>query len=43
MTDIREEVEHNIWWQLKGGNLIFWYDNWTKQGAVYYIEEGNAV
>lgn len=27
MTAIREEVEHNIWWQLKGGNSRYCYDN----------------
>ncbi|WMV39051.1 hypothetical protein MTR67_032436 [Solanum verrucosum] len=39
MTSIREEVEHEIWWQIKTGNSSFWFDNWTKQGALYHIEE----
>ncbi|KAG5608379.1 hypothetical protein H5410_019660, partial [Solanum commersonii] len=38
MIQIREEVEHNIWWQVKAS---FWFDNWTKQGALYYLEEQN--
>lgn len=42
MTEVREEVEQEIWWQLKGGTSSFWFDNWTKQGALYYIE-GNKV
>ncbi|KAK4731190.1 hypothetical protein R3W88_024178 [Solanum pinnatisectum] len=42
MVQIREEVEHNIWWQIKDGSSSFWYDNWTKQGALYYIERDNA-
>ncbi|KAG5592921.1 hypothetical protein H5410_043435 [Solanum commersonii] len=36
---IREDVEHNIWWHTKSGDASFWYDNWTKQGALYYVEE----
>ncbi|KAH0713632.1 hypothetical protein KY289_009591 [Solanum tuberosum] len=39
MTAIREEVEHEIWWQVKAGTSSFWFDNWTKQGALYHIEE----
>lgn len=38
MLSIREEVEHEIWWQLKAGNSSFWFDNWTKQGALYFTE-----
>lgn len=36
---VKEEVEHDIWWQLKFGNSIFFFDNWTKQGALYFLEE----
>lgn len=39
MIQIREGVEHNIWWQIKTEEASFWFDNWTKQGALYYIEE----
>ncbi|KAK6792592.1 hypothetical protein RDI58_011673 [Solanum bulbocastanum] len=39
MITIREEVEHNIWWQIKAGNSSFWFNNWTKQGALSYAEE----
>ncbi|KAH0701736.1 hypothetical protein KY290_016740 [Solanum tuberosum] len=38
MIWVREDVEHEIWWQQKEGNASFWMDNWTKQGALYYIE-----
>ncbi|KAH0776287.1 hypothetical protein KY290_007698 [Solanum tuberosum] len=38
MITVREEVEHDIWWQLKAGNSSFWFDNWTRQGALYYTE-----
>lgn len=33
MIKIREEIEHNIWWQIKSENESFWFDNWTKLGA----------
>uniref|UniRef100_M1BH23 Non-LTR retroelement reverse transcriptase n=1 Tax=Solanum tuberosum TaxID=4113 RepID=M1BH23_SOLTU len=42
MINIREEVEHEIWWQIKGGNSSFWFDNWTRQGALYYTEGERA-
>ncbi|KAH0730009.1 hypothetical protein KY289_001197 [Solanum tuberosum] len=41
MIQIREEVEHNIWWQIRNGEESFWFDNLTKQGALYYLEEQN--
>jgi len=40
--EIREEVEHDIWWQIKAWNSSFWFDNWTKQGALFFIEGENA-
>lgn len=39
LTKIREEVEHQIWWQLRSGEISFWYDNWTRMGALYYLED----
>ncbi|WMV18188.1 hypothetical protein MTR67_011573 [Solanum verrucosum] len=42
MIIVREEVEHDIWWQIKAGNSSFWFDNWTRQGALYYTE-GNLA
>lgn len=42
MITIREEVEHNIWWQVKVGNSTFWFDNQTKQGVLYYVEGEGA-
>lgn len=38
MLEMRKEVEREIWWQLKSGISSFWYDNWTKQGALYFTE-----
>ncbi|XP_049396567.1 uncharacterized protein LOC125860610 [Solanum stenotomum] len=42
MIIVREEVEHDIWWQIKAGNSSFWFDNWTRQGALYYTERNLA-
>lgn len=42
MLEVREEVDHYIWWQIKTGETSFWFDNWTKQGALYYIEDQNV-
>lgn len=39
---IKDDVEHNIWWQMKGGNSSYWYDKWTGQGALYYVEHERA-
>lgn len=41
MIEVREVVEHNIWWQVKSGRSSFWFDNWTKLGALYFIETIN--
>ncbi|XP_015169513.1 uncharacterized protein [Solanum tuberosum] len=42
MLEVTEEVDHYIWWQIKIGETSFWFDNWTKQGALYYIEDQNV-
>ncbi|KAH0696201.1 hypothetical protein KY285_013034 [Solanum tuberosum] len=42
MIFIREEVEHDIWWQIKAGNSSFWFDNWTRQRALCYTEGDRA-
>lgn len=38
MISVREEVEQEIWWQIKLANSSFWFDNWTKMGASYFLE-----
>lgn len=43
LIEVRVEAEHQIWWQLKAGNSILWYDNWTKQGALYFVEKGHGI
>lgn len=35
MLQMRDQVDHQIWWQLKRGNTHFWYDNWSGLGALY--------
>lgn len=42
MMEIREEIEPYIWWKVRGGNSIFWFDKWTRCGALYYLECENA-
>ncbi|WMV19697.1 hypothetical protein MTR67_013082 [Solanum verrucosum] len=42
MQAIKEEIKHNIWWPIKAGNSSVWFDNWTRQGALYYIEGEDA-
>lgn len=39
MIKMTEDVEHNIWWQIKEGSVSFWFDNWTKLGALYFVDE----
>ncbi|WMV38798.1 hypothetical protein MTR67_032183 [Solanum verrucosum] len=43
MIQVRDEIEHDIWWQIKAGDVSFWFDNWTKLGALYYIEEKGEI
>lgn len=42
LIKVREEVENNIWWQLKTGNSIFCFDNWNSQEALFYVENENS-
>ncbi|XP_059290876.1 uncharacterized protein LOC132044416 [Lycium ferocissimum] len=37
MLEMREAVEHEIWWEVKGGYTNVWYDNWTKLGALHLV------
>lgn len=39
MTETTEEVDHDIWWQIKSGTSSFLFDNWTKLGDLYFLEE----
>lgn len=42
MLEVKGEIEHEIWWQIKARNSNFWFDNWTRQGALYHIEDHNV-
>ncbi|XP_059277620.1 uncharacterized protein LOC132031700 [Lycium ferocissimum] len=41
MLQIRDLVEHEIWWQQKQGNSHFWLDNWTGLGSLYHATGTN--
>ena len=43
MLIIREEVKHNIWWQINVENARFLFDNWAKLGALLYFESDMAI
>ncbi|KAG5587706.1 hypothetical protein H5410_048140 [Solanum commersonii] len=38
-----EEVEHNIWWQVRGGNSSLRFDNLDKSRVHQYFIEGDNV
>lgn len=39
MTKITDKLEHKIWWPVKFGTSSFWFDSWTKLGALYFITD----
>ncbi|XP_019240115.1 PREDICTED: uncharacterized protein LOC109220106 [Nicotiana attenuata] len=36
MLECRDLIEHQIFWKLRMGSALFWYDNWTELGALYF-------
>ncbi|XP_070041117.1 uncharacterized protein [Nicotiana tomentosiformis] len=36
MLNAREEVEHEIVWELRSGTTNIWHENWTGLGALYH-------
>ncbi|XP_059314688.1 uncharacterized protein LOC132065353 [Lycium ferocissimum] len=40
---VREEVEHQIWWQLKSSTSSSWFDNRTKQCTLYFVDNELAI
>lgn len=36
MLECRDIIEHQIRWRLKMGSSLFWFDNWTGLGALYF-------
>nr|XP_016435260.1 PREDICTED: uncharacterized protein LOC107761549 [Nicotiana tabacum] len=41
MLECRDVIEHQITWQLKMGSSLFWFDNWTGLGALYFLVPPN--
>ncbi|XP_070008384.1 uncharacterized protein [Nicotiana sylvestris] len=37
MMNDREEVEHEILWELKSGTTNIWHENWIGLGALYHV------
>ncbi|XP_019229533.1 PREDICTED: uncharacterized protein LOC109210559 [Nicotiana attenuata] len=37
MLECRDLIEHQIIWKLRMGSSVFWYDNWTGLGALYFL------
>uniref|UniRef100_A0A1U7Y3W8 Uncharacterized protein LOC104240759 n=1 Tax=Nicotiana sylvestris TaxID=4096 RepID=A0A1U7Y3W8_NICSY len=36
MLECRDLIEHQIFWQTKRGSSLFWFENWTGLGALYF-------
>ncbi|KAK4366725.1 hypothetical protein RND71_014605 [Anisodus tanguticus] len=30
-------IDHQIWWQLRMGSTLFWFNNWTGLGPLYFL------
>ncbi|XP_070007763.1 uncharacterized protein [Nicotiana sylvestris] len=43
MLECRDIIEHQILWQLKMGSSLFWYENWTRLGALYFVTPSDFV
>ncbi|XP_019253806.1 PREDICTED: uncharacterized protein LOC109232489 [Nicotiana attenuata] len=37
MLECRDLIEYQIIWQPKMGSSLFWFDNWTGLGALYFL------
>ncbi|XP_070054442.1 uncharacterized protein [Nicotiana tomentosiformis] len=37
MLEAREEVEHEILWEMNRGSTNVWHENWTGVGALYHV------
>ncbi|XP_059285014.1 uncharacterized protein LOC132038353 [Lycium ferocissimum] len=35
----RDLIDHEIWWQLRMGSFLFWFDNWTGLGPLYFLTD----
>lgn len=43
ILEVRDDMEHLMWWQLKEGSCNFWYYNWKQIGALYFVEEEGPI
>nr|XP_009615408.1 uncharacterized protein LOC104108129 [Nicotiana tomentosiformis] len=37
MLNAREQLEHEILWEMKNGTTNIWHENWTGLGALYHV------
>ncbi|XP_075099940.1 uncharacterized protein LOC142176380 [Nicotiana tabacum] len=37
ILECRDLIEHQIFWQTKKGSSLFWFENWTGLGALYFL------
>lgn len=37
MLECRDLIKHQIVWQPRMGSSLFWFDNWTGLGALYFF------
>lgn len=37
MLECRDLIEHQIGWHPRMGSALFWYENWTGLGTLYFI------
>ncbi|XP_060212013.1 uncharacterized protein LOC132639589 [Lycium barbarum] len=37
MLRARDAIDHLIWWQLRMGSSLFWFDNWSGLGPLYFL------
>ncbi|XP_059284862.1 uncharacterized protein LOC132038160 [Lycium ferocissimum] len=37
MLEAREDMDHEIWWEIKGGSVNVCYQNWTKLGPLHWV------
>lgn len=43
MLLVSEEVDHQIGWHVRATNSSFWFDNWTKQGTLFFVDGEKAT
>ncbi|XP_060194951.1 uncharacterized protein LOC132624144 [Lycium barbarum] len=39
MLQARDLIDHEIWWQLRIGFLLLWFDNWVGLGPLCFLTE----